>query len=538
MQMASRVPWSRIIWERSKVSLGLGSRSVDAPDLALQTWIHELEGAPPVKGHIAVLAMRTNTWFDFAAYTACWLRRLGYRTTLLYSSADRERCYGRGATLRARIFANQFTARLTAIPDISLVDIDALPLPTQEGCLAYHAWAEDMAPTVAAYDLRVEEYDGYPVEAKYRKHTESCCELLAKVASQAHALFTGAADERPSRLVAYSGLIGVTPAIGEAARRAGMDVVFCEAWTVKVGHMICSMNQPAMIYDIPAWLKLLSPVWDDDYQREVENFLRFQESNDGGDSEWLKKYHQFQRTSFTDELPSELISFLENGERIFLLAPNCVGDSATLRVQAGFKNQREWLQAICNWFKSHPTFRLVIRAHPDELMLEKAGKLVLRMGEVAVQVALGVPNVYVIQGRESISTYGLIQVSHVGLVWMSTIGVDIVVRGRPVLAAARPKYSGLGIVEEPKTREDYFAILERLAREPEAPTQEQREMGKKYLAILSREFSYESFSATYRATGIHLSGHAPRGEFETFYRMLAGELPIPSRPHSRAEGRI
>jgi hypothetical protein len=404
--------------------------------------------------------------------------------------------------------------------------------------MAYHAWAVDMAPTVAAYDLRVEEYDGYPVEAKYLKHTESCSELLAKVAAQAHALFAGPADERPSRLVAYSGLIGVTPAIGEAARRTGMDVVFCEGWTVKVGHMICSMNQPALVYDIEAWLNLLRPVWSDAYQREVEKFMHFQESNDVGDTEWLKTYHKFQRASFSDQLPKDLLSFLEGADRIFLLAPNCVGDSATLRVQTGFENQREWLQAICQWFKAHPTFRLVIRAHPDELMLEKAGKMVLRMGEVAVQVALGVPNVYVIQGREAISTYGLIQVSHVGLVWMSTIGVDIVVRGRPVLAAARPKYSGLGIVEEPKTREDYFAILERLAREPEAPTQEQREIGKKYLAILSREFSYESFSSSYRATGIHLSGHAPRGEFETFYRMLAGELPIPSRPHSRAEGRI
>ena len=538
MKTSFTTPWSRIIWERSKVSFGLGSRSVDAPDLALQTWIQELKDAPQVKGHIAVLAMRTSTWFEFAAYTACWLRRLGYRTTLFYSSGERERCYGRGTTLKTRIFAGHFTDCLSAIPDISLVDIDTLPNPTQEECMAYHAWAVDMAPTVAAYDLRVEEYDGYPVEAKYLKHTESCSELLAKVAAQAHALFAGPADERPSRLVAYSGLIGVTPAIGEAARRTGMDVVFCEGWTVKVGHMICSMNQPALVYDIEAWLNLLRPVWSDAYQREVEKFMHFQESNDVGDTEWLKTYHKFQRASFSDQLPKDLLSFLEGADRIFLLAPNCVGDSATLRVQTGFENQREWLQAICQWFKAHPTFRLVIRAHPDELMLEKAGKMVLRMGEVAVQVALGVPNVYVIQGREAISTYGLIQVSHVGLVWMSTIGVDIVVRGRPVLAAARPKYSGLGIVEEPKTREDYFAILERLAREPEAPTQEQREIGKKYLAILSREFSYESFSSSYRATGIHLSGHAPRGEFETFYRMLAGELPIPSRPHSRAEGRI
>ena len=68
-----------------------------------------------------------------------------------------------------------------------------------------------------------------------------------------------------------------------------------------------------------------------------------------------------------------------------------------------------------------------------------------------------------IAGDEDLNTYTLLPGLCGGLVWVSSIGVDMVARGIPVLAAAHPKYHGLGLVEEPRTIPEYFEALGRLA---------------------------------------------------------------------------
>ena len=85
------------------------------------------------------------------------------------------------------------------------------------------------------------------------------------------------------------------------------------------------------------------------------------------------------------------------------------------------------------------------------------------MGDVARELAGNAPNVLVIGGDEDVSSYALMPGLAGGLVWISSIGADMVARGIPVLAAARPKYHELGLVEEPATVTAYFEAVTRLA---------------------------------------------------------------------------
>ena len=113
-----------------------------------------------------------------------------------------------------------------------------------------------------------------------------------------------------------------------------------------------------------------------------------------------------------------------------------------------------------------------MRAHPDESWIRS--KVVVRMGEVAAELAGGAPNVLVIGGDEDVSSYALMPGLSGGLVWISSIGVDMIARGIPVLAAARPKYHPLQLVQEPATVPDYFESLSRLAAAPAHPTPDQQ----------------------------------------------------------------
>lgn len=527
----------RLITENIINVVGISNTFTSSPKLALKTWIYELRDIKnqPTRGHITILAIRNNTWIEWAVYTACWMRKLGYIPIILYSNQDAQTSFGRRGkqTFAQQLLLGDYIKSAATIPDSIWVNLDDEPKPTSDDISKYNNFAEDYAHTMAAYDLRLEEHEEGDHKGEYMQEVVKDKNILAEYgAMMEHVLRRLKKQYGVKRLIAYSGLIGVTSAVREAATRCEWEVAFCEGWAIKPGHMIVSHNTPALNFDIVKWLKALGQ-WDEGRINDIERFLAFQETCDlDKDTDWLKNYHRFQRSSASMVLSTELKTFLEGDGPLFLLAPNCVGDSATLRVQTIFKSQRDWVNEICRYFQAHPQLRLIIRAHPDELMYYQWNKIVIMMGDIAQQAAGNAPNIRVVKGHEDISTYALIPYAQAGLIWMSTVGVDIVVRNCPVLAAATPKYHGLGIVHEPQSREEYFNILDRLTDSQTGTSDKQKEMAKKYLTIIAKELSYKAFSTDYRGRNIRLNNHPIDGDCETFYRILAGDYPLATRPSS------
>ena len=516
---------------------GLDTRKNTAsPELALRSWLRDLESAPPCTRSLVFLLHRNVTWVEWTVYACCWARHLGYAPIILYRSSELQQILrappGLGA-LMSWIEHGRYLEIVESIPDVLMLDLDREPDPGGPEVEAYSAFANDMAPTSAAYDLRVEEFEGGELEARYQREVTRYRRRLSEIGAVAETVLGRLLDKHPvARYVSYSGLIGDTPAFAEAARRVGLERFFAEGWAVKPGHMIYNLNGPSLEYSVQRWIDAVGP-WDEKRIERVDKFLDFQESQDAVDADWLDDYHNFQRTTVNDQLPERVQAFLSDKRPLFLLGSNVVGDSATLRRATLFKNQREWLGAVCDYFIQHPEYKLVIRAHPDEHFL--ANKIVVKIGDVASAAARGAENILVIKGDEDVSTYALIPSAHAGLVWLSTIGADMIVRGCPVITAARAKYSGLGVAHEPDSPEAYFHTIERLAREHTCASDSQKLAAKQYLAVLSEEFSYDAFTKDYRGRNIRLSGHRPGGEADTFYRVLVGELPPETRPITRTQ---
>jgi hypothetical protein len=449
-------------------------------------------------------------------------------TTLVYSSSEIGRLY---PLARVAGFEHLgFWAGVEDIPDIRLVDLDHWRPAPGEGD-SYLEFAREYAPTVAAYDLHVEEHEDGPLAAGYEKATRRAERLLAE---------TGAAVERilahnpVERVVCYSGLIGRSPAICEAARRAGVEVLTVEGWAWRPGHMICNRNAPALEYNVEGWRRAAG-AWDESRDEETNRLFRFQEGTLSQGERKPGNLHQVQRQPSGAPLPPSVAAFLERPGPRFLLATNVVGDSSILRRAIAFRSQREWLRQTIDFFRERPQSNLVIRAHPDEAFVR--GKVLVKMGEVARGFAGNAPNVLVIAGDEDVSSYALMNGIAGGLVWISSIGADMVARGIPVLAAARPKYHSLGIVETPATVAAYFGAVARLASAPQAPAPEQRAAAREYLDLLFSQFSFDAFSPSYRAHDLFLDGPASPPDAGTFYKIVAGDLP-PETPPRREARRV
>jgi hypothetical protein len=488
------------------------------PRLALESWVAELRDAPPVRRRVMVTAFRNRTWIEWAVYAACQLRRIGVATTLLHSSADVRRLY----PLRRVGGDLGFWGGVARIPDLQQVDLDDWA-PTPAEAAPYAPFAREHAPTVAAYDLHVEEREEGPLAGAYHKAVARAETMLAATAAATARILR----ENPvERLVCYSGLIGRSPALCEAARTAGVTVLTVEGWSWRPGHMICNVDAPALEYNLGAWLRALGP-WDAAREQGARHLERFQE----GEAD--DAMHRAQRSTATAPLPPPVAAFLARPGPRFLLATNVVGDSSILRRPSPFRSQRDWLRQTIQHFRARPHWNLVVRAHPDEAFIRR--KVAVRMGEVARELAADAPNVLVIGGDEDVSSYALMPGLAGGLVWISSIGADLVARGVPTLAAARPKYHDLALVEEPATTGDYLEALARLAGPREPPGPEQRARARSYLSLVFRDFSFAAFSPSYRARDLFLSGPASPGDADVFYRIVAGDLApeTPARSQDR-----
>jgi hypothetical protein len=511
------------------VAQWMGGRPITEPTvprLALTSWTSSLRAVGGIRRRVLVTAFRNRTWIEWAVYAACQLRRLGVATTLVHSSSEVRRLYPLERVAGAVPLG--FWAGVEAIPDIRVVDLDAWR-PTAEEAARYRGFAREFAPTVAAYDLHVEEHEEGPLAPAYRRAVVRAEVMLAETGAG----FARVLAENPvARVVCYSGLIGRSPAICEAARQAGVEVLTVEGWAWRPGHMICNLNAPALEYNLPGWMRAAGD-WDAGREAETARLLRFQEGALQADEAPPGNLHAVQRAPAT-ALPPSVARFLERPGPRFFLATNVVGDSSILRRDPVFRSQRDWLGQTISFFRERPSWSLIVRAHPDEAFIPR--KVVVRIGEVARELASDAPNVLVIGGDEDVSSYALMGGLSGGLVWISSVGADMVARGIPVLAAARPKYHGLGLVDEPRTVPDYFTALARLAACRVRPTPDQRQRARQYLNMVFSTFSFDAFSPSYRARDLFLEGPGSPGDADVFYRIVAGDLPPETPPRREARG--
>jgi hypothetical protein len=153
---------------------------------------------------------------------------------------------------------------------------------------------------------------------------------------------------------------------------------------------------------------------------------------------------------------------LDPHKPVALLCTNVVGDSLALDRQVFSTGMADWLARTVQYFDGQDEAQLVVRVHPGELL--GAGH---PSTEIVRQATLQLPErVRVVPPDSDINTYDLIALAHVGLVYTTTVGMEMVMQGVPVIVSGATHYRGKGFTHDPGNWQDYFDILTRLLSEP------------------------------------------------------------------------
>lgn len=466
---------------------------------------------PPNKPPIVVVALQNRFWMEWAIFAAHRIYAQGYRPIVLYSREEVDRAY-RWARQSGDEDAG-FWHEALACDYLLFVDVDAEE--DTSGIAPYDGLAARRAPIVTAYALGIEEGEGEALGDRYRQVYARATSALCQMGPQ---IETALARCRPLRVVCPSGIIGWSVAVMEASRRVACPAVFVETFEMRPGHLVWNVDRPAVDIDVEGWLKVAG-AWDAEKERDAAALAAVQERRTTQRDEWLDDFKVFQRRRKSGRLPKRIETFLTRYPRSVLAGPNIVADSTTIGRATIFRSQQEWIRELIAFFQRRPDLGLIIRAHPAEATDQPH----CRIGVLAPQLAGATPNILVIDGSEPVSTYAVVDRCVLGLIWVSDLGVDMVIRGRPVLLAAAARYAPLGICSTANSREEYFELLDRLAANPPLVDVDTIQRAKLYQWIVFKRMSLRATSSGFRTSEYQLTPGWMHPDQEIFYGILTGE---------------
>ncbi len=140
---------------------------------------------------------------------------------------------------------------------------------------------------------------------------------------------------------------------------------------------------------------------------------------------------------------------------VVLLATNVIGDSLTLGRQVFSYSMTEWLKRTMLYFAAHPEVQLVARIHPGELITKGPS-----VADVVHKALPSIPeHIHLVPADAKVNTYDLIEIADLGLVYTTTVGMEMAMSGVPVIVVGNTHYRGKGFTLDPASWDDYFGTL-------------------------------------------------------------------------------
>jgi hypothetical protein len=190
---------------------------------------------------------------------------------------------------------------------------------------------------------------------------------------------------------------------------------------------------------------------------EVTEITEYLNSRDFGDKDWIR----FGKVTKEDSFPIDL----GNNKLKVLLLTNVSWDAQIHYKSRIFPDMHSWIEETIVWFSNNPNVDLVIRIHPAEL----TGRIKARdpIFEYICGRFPSLPsNIKVIQPDETISTYKLMEVCDLGIIFATKAGIEMAAIGKPLIVAGESWIRGRGLSSDPENRVEYFNLLKEFVNDP------------------------------------------------------------------------
>jgi len=422
-------------------------------------------------GKKVFLFVYLHFWIRHATAIGLTLRGLGHDVTLGYLPyGDFAKPVSRFDAQRQNLYARDILGKARPLlTPISFLDLEP---------------GRDMPDALARNVRRVTVFDTqYILQREEVMGTEPIYifrhERNMDAARKALALFQ---KDRPDVVVIANGMIQEFGAVYETARYLNIPTVTYEFGEQDQRIYIGQNNLVNNHITDDLWITCQNRILNDEQRSWLDTFLAGRQ----GLSTGAQFAHLWQnagreggdKTRFTLGLDQRPVA---------LLPTNVLGDSATLGLTIFSRMMAEWVERTVLFFANKPEVQLVIRIHPGETL--SIGPSVAELVRKALPELPS--HIHLIGPEEKINTYDLMDIADLALVYTTTAGMEMAVRGIPVLVGGKAHYRQKGFTFDPETWDEYFAILNNVLRDLRAyrltPAQVERALN--YCYFYFREYA-------------------------------------------------
>ena len=260
-------------------------------------------------------------------------------------------------------------------------------------------------------------------------------------------------DVQPASMVVFNGRQSYTKIAFELAQRRGIRTICHERAPLEERFSLWENDTcESLVNYSEAWQKWKDFPLASAEVLEVRKMIHGM--SEGAGMNWR---------SFVARTKSNSLSqFLEihKGKKIWTLFPSSTDEAAANKnYWKAFKSQREWISATIDFVSRQTNLVLIIRAHPNMGSATSRGTNQEEV-EFFKNLENNLPNnVLLIQPNEAINSYEILNHTDLGLVFLTTLSIEMACRGIPVIAAGNPGWSNCLMVSSVENREHYLNQL-------------------------------------------------------------------------------
>ena len=250
----------------------------------------------------------------------------------------------------------------------------------------------------------------------------------------------------PRAVVVFNGLMFPEATVREVARRAGVPVVTHEVGLRPLSAFFSHEEATFRQLEPPARLEL-----DVEESARLDEYLgdrfegRFSMAG-------IRFWPQIQPP------PASLVAALDRFTSAVSVFTNVIFDTSQVHANTRFPSMFAWLDDLLGFIDTHRETLFIVRAHPDEDRPGKSSRQSVA-GWAEEHNLASRPNVFFFGPSDYVNSYALIERSKFVLVYNSSIGLEAILLGVPVLCAGRARFTQWPTVTFPASHEEYDRLL-------------------------------------------------------------------------------
>jgi hypothetical protein len=414
----------------------------------LADWHKQAQDSPYIgnQGKRVFVFGTLHYWIEHTTLLSLAMAGLGHWVTLAYLPYAKWQTYVDKYQLRqqnayGRYVLKQAEPLLKVVPLLTSRKVASLPEALEKA-------VEYTAVLDTQYTEQVEEVDldGELFHLRLERNMDAARAALAWMEKK-----------RPDVVIVPNGLILEFGVIFQVARYLDIPVVTYEFGEQRQ-RVWLSTNKPVMYQDTSEmWQALKEEPFDKGKFDKIKELVASRQDA----TLWNNFYRRWQDVPSEGE---EIVRLKLGLDRrpIVLLAANVIGDSLTLDRQRFSESMTKWIKRTLAYFANRDDVQFVLRTHPGELNMTGPS--------VADTVAQMMPeppeHIHIIPPDAPINTYDLVSIADLGMVYTTTVGLEVAMSGLPVIVVGSTHYSDKGFTIDPISWDDYFANLEHALSDP------------------------------------------------------------------------